>query len=340
MFLSRLTSSSLAMLLLLQGSGLSAQTSTSSSPSSPSSAQSSKPATTKKSTARSSSAAKKKSTAKKSHAPRKKATAARTIKLHKTFVASSDLRPMAQQLIDYRTPAAYTGVENYATRHAGTEPGALAGFAIGYAHYLDAQYPAAISAFQKAQPYIGELKDYTAFFIGNSYVLSNHPESALTYLRDFGTRFPDSVYGNDATLAYARALLATNRSETAIQVLSKRTGTGADGEYLLGKAYVQNGQGRTGAEVLRRVYYDYPTSQQADWAENDLKKIPEAAMLPPVTFSEHEHRANGLYQGRRWPQAARSGPGDRVPQESVRSRSRRPVPGAAWSISRRNGTPA
>ena len=292
------------MLLLLQGSGSSAQTSASSSTSSPSSAQSSKSSTTKKSAASSSSAAKKKSTAKKSHAPRKKATAARTIQLHKTFVASSDLRPMAKQLIDYRTPAAYSGVENYATRHAGTEPGALAWFATGYAHYLDAQYPAAISAFQKAQPYIGELKDYTAFFIGNSYVLNNNPESALTYLRDFGTRFPDSVYANDAMLAYAHALLATNRSETAIQVLSKRPSTGADSEYLLGKAYVQNGQGRTGAEVLRRVYYNYPTSQQADWVENDLKKIPEAAMLPPVTFSEHEHRANGLYQGRRWPQAA------------------------------------
>ena len=79
---------------------------------------------------------------------------------------------------------------------------------------------------------------------------------------------------------------------------------GADGEYLLGKAYVQNGQGRTGAEVLRSVYYNYPTSQQSDWAENELKKIPEAAMLPPVTFSQHERRANGLYQGRRWPQAA------------------------------------
>ena len=306
MFLSRLTASSLAVLFLLQGSGLSAQTPTSSG-SSATSSQSSQPSTTKKKTSKassSSSASKAKSTAKKSHAPRKKATAARTIQLHKSFVASSDLRPMAQQLIDFRTPAAYAGVEGYAAKHAGTEPGALAWFAMGYAHYLDAQYPAAVSAMQKAEPYIGELKDYTAFFIGNSYVLSNNPESSLTYLRDFGTRFPDSVYANDATLAYARALLATNRSETAIQMLSKRTGGGADGEYLLGKAYVQNGQGRTGAEILRRVYYNYPTSQQADWADNDLKKIPEAAMLPAVSFSEHEHRANGLYQGRRWQQAA------------------------------------
>ena len=301
MFLSRLIAYSLAVLLLLEGSGLPAQTTASPSSTSPSSDSS---ATKKSSKVPSSATSQKKSTAKKSHAPRKKATAARTIKLHKSFVASSDLRPMAQQLIDYRTPAAYAGVENYATKHAGTEPGALAWFAIGYAHYLDTQYPAALSAMQKAQQDIGELKDYTAFFIGNSYVLNNNPESSLTYLRDFGTRFPDSVYANDATLSYARALLATNRSEAAIQVLSKRTGGGADGDYLLGKAYVQNGQGRTGAEILRRVYYNYPMSQQADLAENDLKKIPEAAMLPPVTYGEHEHRANGLYQGRRWPQAA------------------------------------
>jgi soluble lytic murein transglycosylase len=307
MFLSRLTASSLAVLLLLQGSGLPAQTPSTSSSSPSTSSQSSQSSTAKKKSSKpssSSSTSKTKPTAKKSHAPRKKATAARTIKLHKSFVASSDLRPMAQQLIEYRTPVAYAGVESYATKHAGAEPGALAWFAIGYAHYLDAQYPAAVTAMQKAEPYIGELKDYTAFFIGNSYVLSNSPESSLTYLRDFGTRFPDSVYANDATLAYARALLATNRPETAIQVLSKRTGGGADGEYLLGKAYVQNGQGRTGAEILRRVYYNYPTSQQADLAENDLKKVPEAAMLPPVTFSEHERRANGLYQGRRWQQAA------------------------------------
>ena len=207
---------------------------------------------------------------------------------------------MARQLIEYRTPAAYAGVEGYAAKHAGTEPGALAWFAVGYAHYLDAQYPAAIVALQKAQPYIGELKDYTSYFIGNAQLLSNAPESSLTYLRDFGTRFPDSVYANDATLAYAKALLATKRPSEAIQVLAHRAGGGAEAEYLLGKAYVQNGQDRMGAEVLRRVYYNYPTSAQADAAEADLKKIPAAQSLPAVTYSEREHRADGLYKGRRW----------------------------------------
>jgi len=236
----------------------------------------------------------------KKHAPRKKSTAARTIKLHKSFVASSELRPMARQLIEYRTPAAYTGVEAYAEKHAGTEPGALAWFAIGYAHYLDTQFPAAIAALQKAQPYIGELKDYTAYYLGNSYLLNNSPEESLTYLRDFEARFPDSVFSNDATIAYAKALLATKRSAQAVQVLARLEGGGADAEYLLGKAYVQNGQGRSGAEALRRVFYNYPTSQQADWAQLDLNKIPEADMLPPVSYEEREHRAEGLYKARRW----------------------------------------
>src|SRR5664279_3275025 len=223
--------------------------------------QSSPPSTTthsssKKKTSSTASAGSKKSSSKgkKGSASRKKSTASRTIKLHKSFVASSELRPMARQLIEYRTPAAYTGVEAYANKHPGTEQGALAWFAIGYAHYLDGQFPAAINGFQKAQPNIGELKDYTSYYIGNAYLLNNSPDESLTYLRDFGTRYPDSVYADEATLVYAKALLATKRTADAVQVLSHVSG-GVEGQYLLGKAYVQNGQARTGAQVLRRLYY-------------------------------------------------------------------------------------
>lgn len=248
-----------------------------------------------------SSGAHKKSTSSTHHAPRKKASAARAQRIRKTFIASSDLRPMARQLVEFRTPAAYAGVESYAHKHAGTEAGALAWFAIGYAHYLDAQYPAAIEAMQKAQPEIGELKDYTAFFIGSAEVLSNHPEASFTYLRDFGTRFPDSLYARDATVAYAKALLATNRSAEAVHLLeANRSPASADTEYLLGKAYQQNGENRNAAEVLSRVYYNYPTSYNADNAANDLKKIPEAASLPPPTYNERERRADLLYKARRY----------------------------------------
>ena len=301
----RITATILAAFMMLQGTGLPAQSSTSDSSQPAKKKSGSAASPTKKSSSGSTSTAKKKTApTKKGATARKKSTAARTITLHKSFVASSDLRPMARQLIDYRSPAAYAGVEGYAAKHAGTEPGALAWFAVGYAHYQDAQYPAAITALQKAQPNIGELKDYTSYFIGNAYVASNNPEASLTYLRDFGVRYPDSVYANDATLAYARALLATKRPAEAIQALSHLSGGGAEGEYLLGKAYVQNGQGRTGAEALRRVYYEYPASSQAELAEADLKKVPEADLLPAPSYGEREHRADGLYKAKRWSPSA------------------------------------
>jgi soluble lytic murein transglycosylase len=225
--------------------------------------------------------------------------------MRRSFVASSDLRPMARQLVEFRTPAAYTGVENYAHTHPGTEAGALAWFAIGYAHYLDAQYPAAIAALQKAQPQIGELKDYVAFFIGNSYVLSNNPEESLAYLRDFGTRFPDSLYEHDATIANAKALLALNRPSDAVRLLeAHRAPAKAETEYFLGKAYVQAGQGRNGAEILQRVYYEFATSYLADQAEADLRKIPEETSLPPVAYAQHLKRADSLYAAHHYAAAA------------------------------------
>jgi soluble lytic murein transglycosylase len=285
----------LAIAMALLGNGVLAQHDTSAPKKKPA-------ASTHKSTKP---ASRKSASARQHHPPRKKVTAARAHNLKRSFVASSDLRPMARQLVQFRTPPAYAGVETYAHTHAGTEAGALAWFAIGYAHYLDAQYPAAIAALLKAQPQIGELKDYTAFFIGNSFVASNNPEESFAYLRDFGTRFPDSLYAHDALLAYARALLATNRSSEAVRLLeAHRTPASAETEYFLGKAYVQNGQARAGAEVLRRVYYNYATNYVADNAASDLKKIPEAASLPPVSYAEHLKRAEALYKARRYPAAA------------------------------------
>src|SRR4051812_8126830 len=52
---------------------------------------------------------------------RKKLSAARSRRVNRTFRASAELRPMALQLFEMRTPAAYAGVEAYAKKHAGTD---------------------------------------------------------------------------------------------------------------------------------------------------------------------------------------------------------------------------
>ncbi len=296
----RLLARFLTFCLLVQTLGLSAlATTTNTSASHASSTTSSK----KKKSSTASKSSKKKTTASKNHKPRAKASMARAHQLQRTFIASSDLRPMARQLIQFRTPAAYTGVQSYADTHAGTEAGALAWFAIGYAHYLDAQYPAAIAAMQKAAPKMGELGDYTSFFIGNSYVLSNQPEASFTYLRDFAARYPDSIYAHDAVIAHAKALLADNRPAEAVHLLQSYGGSGVEAEFYLAKAYEGSGQGRQAAELFRHIYYDYATNYLADNASAELKKIPETEFLPPPTFADHQKRAAQLYKGRHYSEA-------------------------------------
>src|SRR5205823_6382962 len=61
---------------------------------------------------------------------------ARSRRLQRAFVASSQLRPMAQQLAQNRTPAAYSGVASYAATHKG-DAAAAAYLSLGHAYLLD-----------------------------------------------------------------------------------------------------------------------------------------------------------------------------------------------------------
>src|SRR6185312_10570540 len=67
-------------------------------------------------------------------------------KMHQAFVGSSTLKPMALQLLQNRTPAAYSGVEAFARRHNSEDAGSLAWLAVGYAYFLDHQYARSIES--------------------------------------------------------------------------------------------------------------------------------------------------------------------------------------------------
>jgi hypothetical protein len=93
------------------------------------------PSSSTKKTAKSTSAGKKG----RSHAGRS-ARAARTARIKQAFVASTELRPMAQQLATLRTPAAYAGVSKYAHSHTG-EAASAAYLALGHAYLADRGLP-------------------------------------------------------------------------------------------------------------------------------------------------------------------------------------------------------
>ena len=63
------------------------------------------------------------------------ARVAHTARIKRAFVASTELRPMAQQLATLRTPEAYAGVAAYARSHTG-DAAAAAYLALGHAYLL------------------------------------------------------------------------------------------------------------------------------------------------------------------------------------------------------------
>ena len=60
-------------------------------------------------------------------------------RLTDAFTASSQLRPMAQQLVSTHNAAAYAGVSSYASTHTG-EASAAGYLALGHAYSLDRPY--------------------------------------------------------------------------------------------------------------------------------------------------------------------------------------------------------
>jgi soluble lytic murein transglycosylase len=98
------------------------------------------------------------------------AEAARARRMKKAFVASSELKPMAQQLLDTRSAAAYKGVEKFAKAHANTDEGSLAWLLLGYARMTDKDpdHDRAIDALKTGKPHASDLSDYVDFLLATA----------------------------------------------------------------------------------------------------------------------------------------------------------------------------
>ncbi len=197
----------------------------------------------------------------------------RVRRIREAFVASTTLRPMAQQLIQDRSPAAYAGVEAYARAHAKEDAGALAYLVLGYAHVLDNDFAKAIDPLNRAKPLAGDLGDYVAYYLGTCYLQTGRQGEALATLADFDTAHPESLLTRDAHLSYAGALLTEGRAAEAVAILEKdRLPARSDIEFTIGKAYAALGQTAKAAEALANVYYNMPTAAEADGATGGVEE--------------------------------------------------------------------
>jgi soluble lytic murein transglycosylase len=226
----------------------------------------------------------------------------RVRRIHQAFVASTTLRPMAQQLIFDRTPAGYVGVEAYARKHSGEDAGALAWLVMGYAHILDRDFAKAIEPLNRAKPLAGDLRDYVDYYLGTCYLQTGRQAEALATLANFAESHPDSLLVRDADVSYANALLSEGRAGEAVGLLEKnRLPARSDVELALGRAYAAVGDEGKAAEALANVYFNMPTSADADAAYGELKKLP---LTPLGTHPQLKTRAELLVKAHRYNDAA------------------------------------
>jgi soluble lytic murein transglycosylase len=268
----------------------------------PASASTASTKTAAKKTGANPSAAKRKPVASTSTRKKHKTISPRVRRVRQAFVASASLRPMAQQLLQDRTPVAYAGVEAYARRHAknDADAGALAWLVIGYARTLDHDYAKAIDPLNRAKAGASELGDYVAYYLGEAYLNTAHNAEALSTLADFSKNFPDSLLIRDAHVVYASALLEEGRPQEAAALLEKdRVPVRSDLEFITGRAYEAAGDNQKAESAFRNVYFNLPNSIEADAAGRELRKLGISGSV-----AERRTRADLLLKARHYSDAA------------------------------------
>ncbi|HET6935392.1 MAG TPA: transglycosylase SLT domain-containing protein [Candidatus Angelobacter sp.] len=242
--------------------------------------------------------------------PKKKTvhqTSAQTLrKLHhirRAFVASADLKPMAQQLLAERTPQAYAGVQEYAHRHRKDDAAPLAWLVLGYAHYLDKDYVKAREAWAHSDSLAPILGDYLEYLRASAYQGEGNQQEVVKTLQGFDEKYPDSLNLHDANLLYANALIGTGKPEQAIAYLEKhRAPASPDTEFALASAYQAEGMKVQAADTLRRIYFEMPVSDQAALAASMLQSMGEPQ--PAGSFDQRHTRTELLMKSRRYQDAA------------------------------------
>lgn len=237
-------------------------------------------------------------------AAKKKATPAKSKRMARAFVASTDLKVMARQLVENRTPAAYNGVEDYARRHAGSDAGALAWMAVGYSRVLDQQYPQAIAALEKAKPQAGELYDYVRYWEAICYGGQGNSAKVVELLRGFDTESPESIFLKDVVDIYGNALTTEGRTQDAIAYLeAHRLPMRASVELALGKSYLHTDHPEKGMAILKHLYFTMPSSPEAAAAASQLSA---SGSTLEGSYGDEKTRADLLAKAGRWSDAVRA----------------------------------
>jgi soluble lytic murein transglycosylase len=232
---------------------------------------------------------------------RRRIARARKIKL--AFVASSELRPMAQQLATLRTPAAYSGVTAYAHSHSG-EASAAAYLALGHAYILDKRYADAVSSLHQAKAGGDALADYDDFLAAKAYHDSDQESQAEALLKGFKDKYPDSIFVDEVPELEANVLLDLHDPAGAKRVLDAAASDPAAGRagYQLAAGLVAQAlnQNDEAVRIFKSLLLAYPLTTEAQIARAKLTSLGADQTL---TSDELRSLADAYYRAGRYEDA-------------------------------------
>ena len=242
--------------------------------------------------------------AKKSVSPKVKAARrAHTARIKLAFVASTELRPMAQQLATLRTPSAYAGVTSYAQHHTG-EAAAAAYLALGHAYLLDKRYGEAIEDFRLARKAGAELADYADFLDARANHEVGNEETAEALLKGFAERYPESIFDAQAPELEANTLLAMKDAASAERVLAAAAGTEAANRpgYQLAQAQAAFALGleQQAESLFKRLLLAHPLASEAEIARAKLTAMGAESSL---TIAELRSLGDAYYNAGHYQEA-------------------------------------
>ncbi len=232
---------------------------------------------------------------------RYKPPTARSIKLTKAFLASEQLRPMAQQLAAASSAAAYAGVLRYAQSHPG-EGAAAAYLALGHAYMQDHRYADAIGNFNQAKRAGDALADYADYLAAQAAIQSGHAGDSYSLLDHFADRYPDSIFAVTAPVLLASAHLQQNDAQGALQALMPLANSPqsqlVNFRYTLARAYQLAGDTAHAAPIFRDIYATQPFTSEASQSASQLQ-----AMGAPLSAAERKTHADALFNAKRYGEA-------------------------------------
>ncbi len=228
---------------------------------------------------------------------------ARTARIRQAFQVSTELRPMAQQLALLRTPEAYAGVTDYAHKHTG-EAAAAAYLALGHAYLLDRRFAEAEASLEQARRSGEELADYADFLGAEANHQGGNEAAAEKLLKGFATRYPDSIFVDQAPELEAEVLLAQNDAAGARAALEAGADTDAVDRagYQLAEGQVDLALGQLTAAnaVFKKLLLEHPLTDEARTA---LLKLQQTGAASQFTVADLRTLGDAYYDAGRYSEA-------------------------------------